>query len=188
MIQWLMALALRERVVVISAAILLLLAGLVFVYPARHRGLSRSCSADDRSPDPADRTTAPRKSRGWSRFPPNTAMSGMLHLKSMESISLYGLVRHPPVFRLGKRLRIRPHPDHKSVDTSSRCRRASSRVFRRRIRSARSIGLPPNSRQIISRVFGCFPPPGAESVSPLLAVRTRLGVSAPRLECGRRWL
>ncbi len=36
-------------------------------------------------------------------------------------------------------------------------------------------GLPPNARQIIDRIFGCFLPQGAESVSPLIAVRTRLG-------------
>jgi antirestriction protein ArdC len=30
----------------------------------------------------------------------------------------------------------------------------------------RPCGLPPNARQIIDRVFGCFPPRGAESVSP----------------------
>ena len=34
-------------------------------------------------------------------IPTEYGMSGMLHLKSMESISLYGLVRHPNVFRLG---------------------------------------------------------------------------------------
>jgi hypothetical protein len=32
----------------------------------------------------------------------------------------------------------------------------------------------PNAREIVARVFGCFPPPGAESVSPFPAVRTRL--------------
>ena len=34
-------------------------------------------------------------------------------------------------------------------------------------------GVLPNARQIIGRVFGCFPRPGAELVSPFLAVRTR---------------
>src|ERR1700722_7875934 len=36
------------------------------------------------------------------------------------------------------------------------------------------LGVPPNARQIIDRVFGCFLPQRPESVSPLLAVRTRL--------------
>jgi hypothetical protein len=45
-------------------------------------------------------------------------------------------------------------------------------------KSVQERGLHPDAHQIIGRVFGCFPPSGAEAVSPLLAVRTRWRQSA----------
>jgi len=139
MIQSLMALALRERVVVIGAAILLLLAGLysftqldIEAYPDPVQPMTEILTLPSGySAEEVERLVT---------IPTEYAMSGMLRLKSMESISLYGLSDIRMYF----------------------CRRESCRDFRRRIRSARSIGLPPNSRQIISRVFGYFSPEGAE--------------------------
>jgi heavy metal efflux system protein len=90
MIQSLMALALRERVVVIGAAILLLLAGLY----------SFTLLDIEAYPDPVQpMTEILTLPSGYSAeeverlvtIPTEYAMSGMLHLKSMESISLYGL-------------------------------------------------------------------------------------------------
>jgi cobalt-zinc-cadmium resistance protein CzcA len=90
MIQSLMALALRERVVVIGAAILLLLAGL---YSFTQLDI-------EAYPDPVQPMTeililpsgySAEEVERLVTIPTEYAMSGMLRLKSMESISLYGL-------------------------------------------------------------------------------------------------
>ena len=90
MIQSLMALALRERVVVIGAAILLLLAGLysftqldIEAYPDPVQPMTEILTLPSGySAEEVERLVT---------IPTEYAMSGMLHLKSMESISLYGL-------------------------------------------------------------------------------------------------
>jgi heavy metal efflux system protein len=90
MIQWLMALALRERVIVLSAGVLLLLAG---VYSFTQLDI-------EAYPDPVQpMTEVLTLPSGFSAeeverlvtVPLEYGMSGMLHLQSMESISLYGL-------------------------------------------------------------------------------------------------
>ena len=90
MIQWLMALALRERVVVLGAAAVLLVGGL----------FSFSQLDIEAYPDPVQpMTEVLTLPSGYSAeeverlvtVPTEYGMSGMLHLKSMESISLYGL-------------------------------------------------------------------------------------------------
>ncbi len=90
MIQWLMALALRERVVVLGAAAVLLVGGL----------FSFSQLDIEAYPDPVQpMTEVLTLPSGFSAeeverlvtVPTEYGMSGMLHLKSMESISLYGL-------------------------------------------------------------------------------------------------
>ena len=90
MIQWLMALALRERVVVLGAAVVLLVGGLV----------SFTQLDIEAYPDPVQpMTEVLTLPSGYSAeeverlvtVPTEYGMSGMLHLKSMESISLYGL-------------------------------------------------------------------------------------------------
>ena len=90
MIQWLMALALRERVVVISAAVLLLLAGLysftqldIEAYPDPVQPMTEVLTLPTGlSAEEVERLVT---------VPTEYGMSGMLHLTSMESISLYGL-------------------------------------------------------------------------------------------------
>ena len=90
MIQWLMALALRERVVAISAAVLLLLAGLysftqldIEAYPDPVQPMTEVLTLPTGlSAEEVERLVT---------VPTEYGMSGMLHLKSMESISLYGL-------------------------------------------------------------------------------------------------
>jgi heavy metal efflux system protein len=90
MIQWLMALALRSRVVVISAAVLLLLAGLysftqldIEAYPDPVQPMTEVLTLPTGlSAEEVERLVT---------VPTEYGMSGMLHLKSMESISLYGL-------------------------------------------------------------------------------------------------
>ncbi len=90
MIQWLMALALNERVVVLRAAVVLLVGGLV----------SFTQLDIEAYPDPVQpMTEVLTLPSGYSAeeverlvtVPTEYGMSGMLHLKSMESISLYGL-------------------------------------------------------------------------------------------------
>jgi heavy metal efflux system protein len=90
MIQWLMAIALRERVVVISAAVMLLLAG---VYSFTQLDI-------EAYPDPVQPMTevltlptglSAEEVERLVTVPTEYGMSGMLHLTSMESISLYGL-------------------------------------------------------------------------------------------------
>jgi cobalt-zinc-cadmium resistance protein CzcA len=90
MIQYLMALALRQRVVVIAGAILLLLAG---VYSFTQLDI-------EAYPDPVQPMTevltlptglSAEEVEKLVTVPTEYGMSGMLHLKSMESISLYGL-------------------------------------------------------------------------------------------------
>jgi cobalt-zinc-cadmium resistance protein CzcA len=90
MIRILMALALRERAVVFGAAVLLVVAGLY----------SFSELDIEAYPDPVQpMTEVLTLPQGYSAeeverlvtIPTEYAMSGMLHLKSMESISLYGL-------------------------------------------------------------------------------------------------
>jgi cobalt-zinc-cadmium resistance protein CzcA len=90
MIQWLMAVALRERVVVISAAVLLLLAGLysftqldIEAYPDPVQPMTEVLTLPTGlSAEEVERLVT---------VPTEYGMSGMLHLTSMESISLYGL-------------------------------------------------------------------------------------------------
>jgi len=90
MIQWLMAIALRERVVVISAAVLLLLAGLysftqldIEAYPDPVQPMTEVLTLPTGlSAEEVERLVT---------VPTEYGMSGMLHLTSMESISLYGL-------------------------------------------------------------------------------------------------
>jgi heavy metal efflux system protein len=90
MIQYLMSLALRERAVVIGAAVLLLVAGIY----------SFSQLDIEAYPDPVQpMTEILTLPTGYSAeeverlvtIPTEYAMSGMLHLTAMESISLYGL-------------------------------------------------------------------------------------------------
>src|SRR5579859_3940369 len=90
MIQWLMALALRERIVVISAAVLLLLAG---VYSFTQLDI-------EAYPDPVQPMTevltlptglSAEEVERLVTVPTEYGMSGMLNLKSMESVSLYGI-------------------------------------------------------------------------------------------------
>jgi cobalt-zinc-cadmium resistance protein CzcA len=90
MIQWLMALALRSRVVVISAAVLLLFAGLysftqldIEAYPDPVQPMTEVLTLPTGlSAEEVERLVT---------VPTEYGMSGMLHLKSMESISVYGL-------------------------------------------------------------------------------------------------
>jgi heavy metal efflux system protein len=90
MIQALMALALRERAVVIGAAVLLLLAGLY----------SFTQIDIEAYPDPVQPMTevltlpnglSAEEVEKLVTVPTEYGMSGMLHLTAMESISLYGL-------------------------------------------------------------------------------------------------
>jgi cobalt-zinc-cadmium resistance protein CzcA len=90
MIQWLMTIALRERVVAISAAVLLLFAG---VYSFTQLDI-------EAYPDPVQPMTevltlptglSAEEVERLVTVPLEFGMSGMLHLTSMESISLYGL-------------------------------------------------------------------------------------------------
>ncbi|MBV8056858.1 MAG: efflux RND transporter permease subunit, partial [Deltaproteobacteria bacterium] len=90
MIQLLMSLALRQRTVIIGAAILLVLAG---IYSFAELDI-------EAYPDPVQpMTEVLTLPTGYSAeeverlvtIPTEYAMSGMLNLKSMESISLYGL-------------------------------------------------------------------------------------------------
>jgi len=90
MIQWLMALALQARLVVISAAILLALAG---VYSFTQLDI-------EAYPDPVQPMTevltlptglSAEEVERLVTVPTEYGMSGMLNLTSMESISLYGL-------------------------------------------------------------------------------------------------
>lgn len=90
MIRFLMALALRERTVVIGAVVLLVLAG---VYSFTQLDI-------EAYPDPVQpMTEVLTLPSGYSAeeverlvtIPTEYGMSGMLHLKAMESISLYGL-------------------------------------------------------------------------------------------------
>ena len=90
MIQALMALALRERVVVIGAAVLLLLSG---IYSFTQLDI-------EAYPDPVQPMTevltlptglSAEEVERLVTVPTEYGMSGMLHLTSMESISLYGL-------------------------------------------------------------------------------------------------
>ena len=90
MIQSLMALALRERAVVIGAAVVLILAGF---YSFAHLDI-------EAYPDPVQPMTevltlpsglSAEEVEKLVTVPTEYAMSGMLNLKSMESISLYGL-------------------------------------------------------------------------------------------------
>jgi heavy metal efflux system protein len=90
MIQVLMSLALRQRTVVIGAAVLLLVAG---IYSFTELDI-------EAYPDPVQpMTEVLTLPTGYSAeeverlvtIPTEYAMSGMLHLKAMESISLYGL-------------------------------------------------------------------------------------------------
>jgi heavy metal efflux system protein len=90
MIQWLMAIALRERVVVIAAALLLLFAGLysftqldIEAYPDPVQPMTEILTLPTGlSAEEVERLVT---------VPTEYGMSGMLHLTSMESISLYGL-------------------------------------------------------------------------------------------------
>jgi cobalt-zinc-cadmium resistance protein CzcA len=90
MIQWLMALALRERIVVLSAAVLLLFAGLysfaeldIEAYPDPVQPMTEILTLPTGlSAEEVERLVT---------VPTEYGMSGMLHLSSMESISLYGL-------------------------------------------------------------------------------------------------
>jgi heavy metal efflux system protein len=90
MIQSLMALALRTRVVVIGAAVLLLLAGLysftqldIEAYPDPVQPMTEILTLPTGySAEEVERLVT---------IPTEYAMSGMLDLKAMESISLYGL-------------------------------------------------------------------------------------------------
>jgi heavy metal efflux system protein len=90
MIQSLMALALRTRVVVLGAAVLLLLAGLyaftqldIEAYPDPVQPMTEILTLPSGySAEEVERLVT---------IPTEYAMSGMLHLKAMESISLYGL-------------------------------------------------------------------------------------------------
>lgn len=90
MIQYLMALALRERVVIIGAAVLLLLAGLysftqldIEAYPDPVQPMTEILTLPTGySAEEVERLVT---------IPTEYAMSGMLGLKAMESISLYGL-------------------------------------------------------------------------------------------------
>ena len=90
MIQYLMALALRERVVIIGAALLLLLAGLysftqldIEAYPDPVQPMTEILTLPTGySAEEVERLVT---------IPTEYAMSGMLGLKAMESISLYGL-------------------------------------------------------------------------------------------------
>src|SRR5579862_3022550 len=90
MIQALMTLALRERVVVIGVAILLVLAGLYAFHELDIEAY----------PDPVQPMTeiltlpnglSAEEVEKLVTVPTEYAMSGMLHLTSMESISMYGL-------------------------------------------------------------------------------------------------
>jgi cobalt-zinc-cadmium resistance protein CzcA len=89
-IQSLMALALRSRVIVVCAAILLLLAGLysftqldIEAYPDPVQPMTEVLTLPTGlSAEEVERLVT---------VPTEYGMSGMLHLKSMESISLYGL-------------------------------------------------------------------------------------------------
>src|ERR1700688_2228852 len=90
MIRSLMALALRERAVVIGAAVVLILAG---VYSFAHLDI-------EAYPDPVQPMTevltlpsglSAEEVEKLVTVPTEYAMSGMLNLTSMESISLYGL-------------------------------------------------------------------------------------------------
>src|SRR5580693_4291938 len=90
MIQWLMALALNERVVVLGAAVVLLVGGLV----------SFTQLDIEAYPDPVQPMTevltlptglSAEEVERLVTVPTEYGMSGMLHLTSMESISLYGL-------------------------------------------------------------------------------------------------
>jgi cobalt-zinc-cadmium resistance protein CzcA len=90
MIQWLMALALRARVVVISAAILLAAAG---IYSFTQLDI-------EAYPDPVQPMTeiltlptglSAEEVERLVTVPTEFGMSGMLNLTAMESISLYGL-------------------------------------------------------------------------------------------------
>jgi cobalt-zinc-cadmium resistance protein CzcA len=90
MIQYLMTLALHERVVVIGAALLLLFAGLysfaeldIEAYPDPVQPMTEILTLPTGySAEEVERLVT---------VPTEYAMSGMLNLKSMESISLYGL-------------------------------------------------------------------------------------------------
>ena len=90
MIQWLMTLALRERVIVIGAAILLLVGGLysftqldIEAYPDPVQPMTEILTLPTGlSAEEVERLVT---------VPTEYGMSGMLHLTSMESISLYGL-------------------------------------------------------------------------------------------------
>src|ERR1700693_2885443 len=90
MIQWLMTLALRERVIVISAAVLLLFGGLysftqldIEAYPDPVQPMTEILTLPTGlSAEEVERLVT---------VPTEYGMSGMLHLTSMESISLYGL-------------------------------------------------------------------------------------------------
>lgn len=90
MIQWLMALALRERVVVIGAAIVLALGG-IFAFTQLDI---------EAYPDPVQPMTeiltlptgyGAEEVERFVTIPTEYGMSGMLHLQRTESISLYGL-------------------------------------------------------------------------------------------------
>jgi heavy metal efflux system protein len=90
MIQWLMTLALRERVIVIGAAVLLLFGGLysftqldIEAYPDPVQPMTEILTLPTGlSAEEVERLVT---------VPTEYGMSGMLHLTSMESISLYGL-------------------------------------------------------------------------------------------------
>ena len=145
MIQSLMALARRERVVVIGAAILLLLAGLY-----SFTQLDIEAYTDPVQPMTEILTLPSGYSAKVERLvtiPTEYAMSGMLRLKSMESISLYGLSD------------IRRYFDWKATTNSTAPGNHQSTAIRHvpqgimpglspenPIRQD-SIGLPPNSRQ-----------------------------------------
>ena len=90
MIQVLMELALRERVVVLGAAVMLLVGG-IFAFTQLD---IEAC------PDPVQPMTevltlptglSAEEVEKLVTVPTEYGMSGMLYLKSMESISLYGL-------------------------------------------------------------------------------------------------
>jgi cobalt-zinc-cadmium resistance protein CzcA len=90
MIQWLMTLALRERIVVLGAAILLAASG---IYAFTQLDI-------EAYPDPVQPMTeiltlpigyGAEEVERFVTIPTEYAMSGMLHLQRMESISLYGL-------------------------------------------------------------------------------------------------
>ncbi|HLW71737.1 MAG TPA: CusA/CzcA family heavy metal efflux RND transporter [Candidatus Binataceae bacterium] len=90
MIQWLMDLALSARVVVVSAAVLLALAGLfsftqldIEAYPDPVQPMTEVLTLPNGlSAEEVERLVT---------VPTEYGMSGMLHLTAMESISLYGL-------------------------------------------------------------------------------------------------